>query len=91
MKDHGLSVQNAFRSLSTPVTGRLQVKFSARRRTKIYTWTNESDFAFQELAIFVEMPPYPPNAEFFKTDPTWDPIRKDPDSIKLIAQLARHQ
>jgi len=54
----------------------------------VYTWTNESDLAFQELAVFVETPPYPPSAEFFKIDPTWDPIRKDPRFDHLFTQLA---
>jgi hypothetical protein len=57
----------------------------------VYTWTNEPDLAFQKLAIFVESPPYPPNAEFFRTNPIWDPIRQDPRFDKLLAQLAPNQ
>ena len=58
----------------------------------VYTWTNEPDLAFQELAILIKSPPrLPLSRELFASHPDFDPIRKDPRFDKLVAQIPRYQ
>jgi tetratricopeptide (TPR) repeat protein len=58
----------------------------------VYTWTNEPDLAFQELAILIKTPPLLPlSRELFASLPQFDPIRKDPRFDKLVAQIPRYQ
>ncbi len=60
----------------------------ARNVAAVYAWANQSDYAFEQLNILIKMPSY-----IFltygdlKTDPTWDPLRKDPRFDKLLAEL----
>jgi tetratricopeptide (TPR) repeat protein len=53
----------------------------------VYTWAGESDLAFEQLNILTEMPG-PITYGNLKTDPEWDPLRKDPRFDKLLAELA---
>jgi Tfp pilus assembly protein PilF len=53
----------------------------------VYTWTNELNFAFQQLAISVDLPGGVSYGEL-KLDPAWDPLREDPRFEKLLAELA---
>ena len=53
----------------------------------VYALTNESSFAFDQLAILVKTPGGIGYGEL-KLDPTWDPLRKDPRFDKLLAELA---
>jgi hypothetical protein len=66
------AIHEATRALEIqPISGdALEGHYILQNLAIVYTWTNEPDLAFQELASFVETPPYPPNAEFFKTNPT---------------------
>ncbi|MBV8484361.1 MAG: protein kinase, partial [Verrucomicrobia bacterium] len=57
----------------------------------VYTWTNEPDLAFQELAIRIKTPPLPLSRELFASLPQFDPIRKDPRFDNLVAQIPRYQ
>jgi serine/threonine protein kinase len=58
----------------------------------VYTWTNEPDLAFKELAIVIKTPPLLPlSRELFASLPQFDPIRKDPRFDKLVAQIPRYQ
>src|SRR5260221_14710444 len=54
----------------------------------VYAWTGQIDIAFEKLSMLIKLP-----SAFFtygelKTDPTWDPLRKDPRFDKLLAELA---
>ena len=53
-----------------------------------YAWANRSDFALEQLKILMKMPDYHLNYGDLKTNPTWDPLRKDPRFDKLLAELA---
>jgi hypothetical protein len=56
----------------------------------VNVWANQSDLAFQTLNIMVEVPRPTSCLNYgdLKTDPEWDPLRKDPRFDKLLAQLA---
>ena len=55
----------------------------------VYVWTNQLDFAFEQLNLLSKMP-----TEFrvtygdLKSYPGWDPLRKDTRFDKLLAELA---
>jgi TolB-like protein/Flp pilus assembly protein TadD len=53
----------------------------------VYAWTNESDLAFEQLAVLTKTP----HGVYYgqlKADQLWTPIRKDPRFEKLLAELA---
>jgi hypothetical protein len=54
----------------------------------VCVWANELDLAFEQLSVVVQLP----NEILFygdlKTNPGWDPLRKDPRFEKLLAQVA---
>jgi hypothetical protein len=53
----------------------------------VYAWTNESDLAFEQLAVLTKTP----HGIYYgqlKADQLWTPIRKDPRFEKLLAELA---
>jgi serine/threonine protein kinase/Flp pilus assembly protein TadD len=53
----------------------------------VYTWAGESDLAFEQLNILTKMPGFLTYGDL-KTNPGWDPLRKDPRFDKLLAELA---
>jgi Tfp pilus assembly protein PilF len=53
----------------------------------VYAWTNESDLAFEQLAVLTKTP----HGIYYgqlKVDQLWTPIQKDPRFAKLLAELA---
>jgi serine/threonine-protein kinase len=54
----------------------------------MYAMLNESESAFEQLAIVIKMPGVSLNYGDLKTDPGWDTLRKDPRFDKLLAELA---
>jgi TolB-like protein len=55
----------------------------------VYAWANQSDFAFEQLNILIKRTSYVlVTYGNLKTNPTWDPLRKDPRFEKLLAELA---
>jgi hypothetical protein len=54
----------------------------------VYAWANLADIAFEQLDNLVEMPNYRLTYGDLKTNPGWDPLRKDPRFEKLLAKLA---
>ncbi|MBV9273384.1 MAG: protein kinase [Verrucomicrobia bacterium] len=54
----------------------------------VYAQTGEPDLAFQQLAILVKTPSQFTNYGYFKLECGFDPLRKDPRFVKLLAQLA---
>jgi hypothetical protein len=63
----------------------------ARNVAVVYAWANQLDIAFEQLNILIKMPNYRLTYGDLKTDPSWDPLRKDPRFEKLLAQLAPHE
>jgi hypothetical protein len=53
----------------------------------IHAWANQSDFAFEQLNILIKLPDFVTYGDL-KTNPAWDPLRKDPRFDKLLAELA---
>jgi hypothetical protein len=53
-----------------------------------YVWANQPDVAFEQLKILVRMPSYRLNYGDLKTNPSWDPLRKDPRFDGLLAEVA---
>ena len=56
----------------------------------VYGWIGELDLAFEILEPLIRLP----NGVYYgqlKLDPYWEPIRKDPRSERLLAQLAPNQ
>ena len=73
------------RSISEdPVEG----PFIARNVKWVYAWANQSNFAFAQLNRLVEIPNAALTYGDLKTNPGWDPLRKDPRFDKLLAELA---
>jgi tetratricopeptide (TPR) repeat protein len=62
----------------------------ATRVAQVYAWTGQSELAFEQLNILVKLPGWYPNYGDLKTNPAWDPLRKDPRFDKLLAELAPH-
>jgi hypothetical protein len=54
----------------------------------VYAWANQPDAAFAQLNILVTIPAVQLNYGELKTNPGWDPLRKDPRFEKLLAELA---
>jgi TolB-like protein len=55
----------------------------------VYAWANQSDFAFEQLNIPIKRSSYLlVTYGNLKTNPSWDPLRKDPRFEKLLAELA---
>jgi hypothetical protein len=54
---------------------------------QVYAWADEPDFAFEQLNNLVHIPALLSYGDL-KTNPGWDPLRKDPRFDKLLAQLA---
>jgi serine/threonine protein kinase/Tfp pilus assembly protein PilF len=54
----------------------------------VYAWADQPDLAFEQLSALVKMPSYWLDYGDLKTNPSWDPIRKDPRFDKLLAELA---
>ena len=53
----------------------------------VYAWTNESDLAFEQLAVLTKTP----HGVYYgqlKAGQLWTPIREDPRFEKLLAELA---
>jgi tetratricopeptide (TPR) repeat protein len=54
----------------------------------VYALANQPDAAFAQLNILVKIPALHLNYGELKTNPAWDPLRKDPRFDKLLAELA---
>jgi serine/threonine protein kinase len=54
----------------------------------VYAWTNQLDLAFTQLNTLAKIPGQDFNYGDLKTNPDWDPLRKDPRFDKLLAELA---
>jgi TolB-like protein/Flp pilus assembly protein TadD len=56
---------------------------------RVCIWANEWDLAFEQLNIVIQVPSgIWLNYGELKTDPEWDPVRKDPRFKELLARLA---
>ena len=55
---------------------------------QLYGWANQSNLAFEQLNFLIKIPGRSLNYGDLKTNPGWDPLRKDPRFDKLLAQLA---
>jgi hypothetical protein len=55
---------------------------------EVYALTNQLDQAFAQLNSLVKIPCPILHYGSLKTDPGWDPLRKDPCFDKLLAELA---
>jgi TolB-like protein/Flp pilus assembly protein TadD len=53
---------------------------------QVYTWTGDHDHAFDELQTLLGMPGYI-SYGYLKTDPAWEPLRKDPRFQQLLASM----
>jgi tetratricopeptide (TPR) repeat protein len=56
----------------------------------IYAWADETDMAFEQIDILRKTPNSFICYGDLKSDPGWDPLRKDPRFDKLLAELAPH-
>jgi serine/threonine protein kinase/Flp pilus assembly protein TadD len=58
---------------------------------QLYVWTSRSNLAFEQLNILIKIPGRSLNYGDLKTNPGWDPLRKDPRFESLLTELApRH-
>lgn len=56
---------------------------------RVCAWANQFDLAFEQLDIVIQVPSGDSlSYGDLKTDPGWDPLRKDPRFDKLLAKLA---
>jgi TolB-like protein len=55
---------------------------------EVYALANQPDAAFAQLDILARIPAVHLNYGELKTNPGWDPLRKDPRFDKLLAELA---
>jgi serine/threonine protein kinase/Flp pilus assembly protein TadD len=55
---------------------------------QLFAWANRLDLAFEQLNILIKIPGRSLNYGDLKTNPAWDPMRKDPRFGKLLAELA---
>jgi serine/threonine protein kinase len=51
-------------------------------------WANQSSLAFEQLSFLIKTPSFWFCYGDLKTNPMWDPLRKDPRFDKLLAELA---
>jgi hypothetical protein len=61
----------------------------AMKAVLVFVWANQPDLAFEKLNILIQVP-RPGNCLNYgdlKTNPEWDPLRKDPRFDKLLAKL----
>ncbi|MBV8225081.1 MAG: protein kinase, partial [Verrucomicrobia bacterium] len=56
--------------------------------TWVYSWADQPELAFDQLNILIKVPGWGLSYGDLKTNPGWDPLRKDPRFDKLLAQLA---
>jgi TolB-like protein/Flp pilus assembly protein TadD len=54
----------------------------------VCAWANQLDLAFEQLNIVIQVPNEMLVYGDLKTNPNWDPLRKDPRFDKLLAQVA---
>jgi serine/threonine protein kinase/Flp pilus assembly protein TadD len=62
--------------------------FIAYYAAMVYALANQADLAFEQLNTLVKIPGGELNYGELKTNPLWDPLRKDPRFDKLLAELA---
>ena len=55
---------------------------------QLFAWANRLDLAFEQLNVLIKIPGRSLNYGDLKTNPAWDPLRKDPRFGKLLAELA---
>jgi tetratricopeptide (TPR) repeat protein len=53
---------------------------------QVYTWTGDHDHAFNELQTLLGIPGYI-SYGYLKTDPAWQPLRKQPRFQQLLASM----
>jgi len=68
--------------------GRRAVEAIATDIAIVYAMVNEFDSAFEQLNIVIKLPNFLLTYGDLKTDPGWNPLRKDPRFDKLLAELA---
>jgi hypothetical protein len=61
--------------------------FIATNVAWVYVWANQLDLAFEQLDILVRIPGWRLSYGELKTNPDWDPVRKDLRFEKLLALL----
>ena len=66
----------------------IQGSIIATNTAMVCVWANQPDMAFEQLDALVQMPTYRLTYGDLKTNPGWDPLRKDPRFDKLLAKLA---
>ena len=54
----------------------------------MYVWANRPDLAWEQIDIVSRLPNPRLTYGDLKTNPCWDPLRKDPRFDKLVAQVA---
>jgi hypothetical protein len=54
----------------------------------VCAWANQLDLGFEQLNIVIRMPNELLTYGDLKTNPSWDPLRKDPRFERLLAQVA---
>jgi Flp pilus assembly protein TadD len=64
--------------------------FIARNIAMVHAMVNDLDSAFGQLNILAKIPCVMTTYGDLKTEPGWDPLRKDPRFDKLLAELAPH-
>jgi hypothetical protein len=60
----------------------------ARNIAMVYAMVNQFESAFEQLNNLIKIPNARLNYGDLKTDPGWDPLRKDSRFDKLLAELA---
>jgi predicted Zn-dependent protease len=55
---------------------------------EVYALTDQPDVAFAQLNVLAKIPCSALSYGNLKTNPAWDPLRKDPRFDKLLAELA---
>ncbi|HXM01219.1 MAG TPA: hypothetical protein VN939_01365 [Chthoniobacterales bacterium] len=86
------SIQEGRRALEMrPISeDALEGPFLATLVAQIYAWTKQPEEAFAQLNILVKMPGSALSYGMLKTNPGWDPLRKDPRFEALLTALAPH-
>jgi len=60
--------------------------FIAAIVASVYAWANQSDLAFEQLNILIKLPGLVLTYGNLKTNPRWDPLRKDSRFQKILAE-----